>query len=90
VRFTGGTDAKPLIEVLEVLRELNATGARNITNDAPTLFVPTRWQGYLNEAAANGDAAAYRHYWELCTLLTRVRPVLPTRPPKGHRSWDSG
>lgn len=30
VRFAGGTEAKPLIEALGVLRELNATGARNV------------------------------------------------------------
>ncbi|MFD6986834.1 hypothetical protein ACFWAX_40195, partial [Streptomyces sp. NPDC059956] len=28
VRFAGGTDAKPLVEALGILRELNATGAR--------------------------------------------------------------
>ncbi|WAX79575.1 Tn3 family transposase [Streptomyces sp. KMM 9044] len=69
VRFAGGTEAKPLIEALEILRELNATGTRNVPHGAPTLFVPARWQGYLDEAAAKGDATAYRHYWELCTLL---------------------
>ncbi|MFH8343041.1 Tn3 family transposase [Streptomyces sp. AM6-12] len=69
VRFKGGTEAGPLIEALGVLRELNATGARNVPEGAPTAFVPTRWQGYLDEAAAKGDATAYRHYWELCTLL---------------------
>ncbi|NGO67792.1 hypothetical protein [Streptomyces boncukensis] len=31
--------------------------------------MPARWQGYLDEAAAKGDATAFRHYWELCTLL---------------------
>ncbi|MFD6986833.1 Tn3 family transposase, partial [Streptomyces sp. NPDC059956] len=41
----------------------------NVPDGAPTLFVPTRWQGYLDEAAAKGDASAYRHYWVLCTLL---------------------
>ncbi|WP_306970442.1 Tn3 family transposase [Streptomyces afghaniensis] len=69
VRFKGGTEAGPLIEALGILRELNATGARNVPEGAPTAFVPTRWQGYLDEAAAKGDATAYRHYWELCTLL---------------------
>ncbi|MGW3167904.1 hypothetical protein ACWC9Q_34955 [Streptomyces sp. NPDC001142] len=40
-----------------------------VPDKASTLFVPTWWQGYLDEAAAKGDATAYRHYWELCTLL---------------------
>ncbi len=31
--------------------------------------MPTRWQGYLDEAAAKGEATVYRHFWELCTLL---------------------
>ncbi|MBB5109955.1 hypothetical protein [Streptomyces spectabilis] len=69
VRFQGGTEAGPLIEALQILRELNLTGARNVPDGAPTAFVPVRWQGYLDEAAAKGDASAYRHYWELCTLL---------------------
>lgn len=69
VRFKGGTEAEPLVKALEILRELNASGARNVPDEAPTSFVPTRWQGYLDEAAAKGDATAYRHYWELCTLL---------------------
>ncbi|MGP3976475.1 hypothetical protein ACTWQF_21190 [Streptomyces sp. 8N114] len=62
VRFAGGTEAKPLIEALSILRELNATGARNIPDGVPTAFVPTRWLGYLDEAAAKGDATAYQHY----------------------------
>ncbi|MGW0828514.1 Tn3 family transposase [Streptomyces sp. NPDC002845] len=69
VRFAGGTEAKPLLEALEILRELNATGVRHVPDNVPTLFVPARWRGYLDEAAAKGDATAYRHYWELCTLL---------------------
>lgn len=69
VRFAGGTEAQPLVEALKILRELNATGGRNVPDKAPTAFVPTRWQGYLDEAAARGDATAYRHYWELCVLL---------------------
>lgn len=69
VRFAGGTEAQPLIEALGILRELNATGARNVPGNAPIAFVPARWQGYLDEAAAKGDATAYRHYWELCTLI---------------------
>jgi hypothetical protein len=37
--------------------------------DGGGVFVPTRWRGYLEQAAADGDVAAYRHYWELCVLL---------------------
>ncbi|MBN9739351.1 Tn3 family transposase [Pseudonocardia sp. P1] len=69
VRFAGGTAAAGLLEAVEILRELNATGARRVPVDAPDGFVPTRWRGYLDTAAKSGNTSAYRHYWELCTLL---------------------
>ncbi|WIX76715.1 Tn3 family transposase [Amycolatopsis carbonis] len=69
VRFGGGTVATDLLAAVEILRELNATGARRVPDDAPTGFVPTRWRGYLDTAAKSGNTSAYRHYWELCTLL---------------------
>jgi hypothetical protein len=69
VRFTGGTDARPLLAAVEILRELNATGGRKVPDDAPAGFVPARWRGYLEQATAAGNAVAYRHYWELCALL---------------------
>jgi TnpA family transposase len=69
VRFAGGTAATGLLEAVEILRDLNATGARRVPDDAPTGFVPTRWRGYLETAAKSGNTSAYRHYWELCTLL---------------------
>ena len=54
---------------MEILRELNATGARKVPDTAPVSFVPARWRGYLDTAAKVGNTSAYRHYWELCTLL---------------------
>jgi TnpA family transposase len=69
VRFAGGTASAGLLEALEILRELNATGARRVPADAPDGFVPARWRGYLETAAKSGNTSAYRHYWELCTLL---------------------
>lgn len=69
VRFAGGTAATGLLEAVEILRELNTTGARRVPDDAPDGFVPTRWRGYLETAAKSGNTTAYRHYWELWTLL---------------------
>ncbi|MEU4376994.1 Tn3 family transposase [Pseudonocardia alni] len=69
VSFAGGTAAAELLAAVEILRTLNATGARRVPADAPTGFVPTRWRGYLDTAHASGNASAYRHFWELCTLL---------------------
>lgn len=69
VRFASGTAATGLLEAVEILRELNATGARRVPDDAPDGFVPAKWRGYLETAAKSGNTTAYRHYWELCTLL---------------------
>lgn len=69
VRFAGGTAASGLLEAVEILRDLNATGARRVPNGAPEGFVPARWRGYLETAATSGNPSTYRHYWELCTLL---------------------
>lgn len=69
VRFDGGTAATELLAAVDVLRELNATGARKVPGDAPTGFVPTKWRGYLDTAEKSGNTSAFRHYWELCVLL---------------------
>jgi TnpA family transposase len=50
VRFAGGTAAAGLLEAVEILRELNATGARRVPDEAPDGFVPARWRGYLDTA----------------------------------------
>jgi hypothetical protein len=69
VGFDGATSARPLLDAIRVLVGLNATGARKVPDDAPDDFVPPRWRGCLERAAADGDVAGYRHYWELCVLL---------------------
>ena len=69
VAFAGGTAATELLKAVEILRELNATGARKVPDTAPSGFVPARWRGYLDTAAKAGNVTAYRHYWELCVLL---------------------
>jgi len=55
IGFAGSLTAGPLLEAVEILRGLNATGARKVPDGAPTTFVPTRWRGYLDTAAADGD-----------------------------------
>ncbi|MEU6010142.1 Tn3 family transposase [Streptomyces sp. NPDC047453] len=69
VEFAGGTAAAELLAAVDILRTLNATGARRVPPDAPEGFVPARWRGYLETARKSGNTSAYRHYWELCVLL---------------------
>ncbi|SDJ97834.1 hypothetical protein SAMN04487820_103253 [Actinopolyspora mzabensis] len=69
VSFEVAVDARLLLEAVEVLAELYARGGRKVPEGAPTEFVPSRWRGYLDQVATSGNTAAYRHYWELATLL---------------------
>ncbi|MGF6884319.1 hypothetical protein ABIA39_005554 [Nocardia sp. GAS34] len=69
VPFAGGTAATELLIAVAMLREMNATNARKVFDEAPTGFVPARWRGYLDDARKSGNQTAYRHYWELCVLL---------------------
>ena len=69
VRFAGGPGASELLEAVAVLTGLYAARTRKVPPGAPAGFVPARWAGYLDTAAAAGDVTAYRHYWELCVLM---------------------
>jgi hypothetical protein len=70
VRFAGGPGTETLMGAIAVLCQLYATGTRKVPTDAPTDFVPIRWHGYLQTAADADDITSYRHYWELCVLLS--------------------
>lgn len=69
IDFQGGTGTEPLLEALDILRQLNATGARKVPDTAPADFVPARWKSYLADAVAASNTSAYRHFWELAVLL---------------------
>jgi TnpA family transposase len=72
VTFAGGTASAELLAAVEILRALNASGARRVPVGAPTGFVPARWRGYLDTTAPSGsslNSSSYRRYWELCVLL---------------------
>jgi hypothetical protein len=105
VHFDGGTAARPLLEAVQVLKELNASGARKVPYGAPDEFVPTRWREYLDHATVASDHAAYRHSGTACAQVTcscPARAATTTRPatcsppssggPSGPSSarWSSG
>jgi hypothetical protein len=84
ITFKGGTGAESLMEAVEILKELNATGAH-----APAGFVPVRWEGYLEPGrqsqgrhgvpallGADGTARSARRAAlgrRVCALLPPVR-----------------
>ena len=53
-----------LLQGLDVLRELNASGKRAMPNGVPTGFVKPRWQPHV----IGPEGSVNRHFYELCTL----------------------
>ncbi len=66
LRASGPSEA---FKAAELLQTMNAEGRRHVPADAPTGFVPARWQPYLATAKAADDESAFKHYWELCALF---------------------
>ena len=71
----------PVMEGVEVLRRMNREGRRKVPEEAPTRFVPRKWQPFVfdeggEDGGAGGDGAPAselnRRGWELC-LLTELQ-----------------
>jgi hypothetical protein len=71
LRFEGVPAACSLIDAVELLRELDATGWRALPDTAPTAFVPARWRAHV----IGEDGRPDRRRWELC-LLSELRSAL--------------
>jgi hypothetical protein len=69
--FHSHPEAEPLLEVVDVLRRLNASGRRTIPDDAPISVVPPTWSSYVMDK----NERIVRHYDELC-VLWEVRNAL--------------
>jgi hypothetical protein len=61
--FQAAPAVKPLIDGIEVLRQLNQSGARLLPADAPTAFVRRRWAPYVFDGST-----VDRKFYELCAL----------------------
>ena len=55
--------AQAVLDAIEVLREMNATGARKVPDVAPTSFVKTRWKSLVFT-----DEGYDRRFYEICAL----------------------
>lgn len=58
------TSMKPLIQSIDILRELNSTNKRNVPDNSPTDFLPDRWKRHIYGNDGNID----RHYYEMAVL----------------------
>jgi hypothetical protein len=62
--FHAAPAATDLLQGLDLLRELNASGKRTMPDAVPTSFVKPRWRPHVFEP----DGTINRHFYELCTL----------------------
>lgn len=55
--------ASELLQALDLLRDLNASGKRTLPEDVPAGFVKPRWRSYVFSSSG-----VDRHFYEMCTL----------------------
>ena len=62
--FQAAPSAKPLLEAVEVLKEMNEKNKRKVPEDAPVSFVKPRWRDHVVGSEGELD----RRYYELSAL----------------------
>jgi TnpA family transposase len=62
--FHATRSPEPLLEAVDLLRQLNSAHRRTVPEEAPTDFVNMKWRPYVLDPEGRID----RHYYELCTL----------------------
>jgi TnpA family transposase len=62
--FKAAPSAEPLLDAVDVLREMNEKGKRKVPEDASVSFVKPRWRDHV----LGGDGEIDRRYYELCAL----------------------
>src|SRR6516165_7591909 len=61
--FHAAPVASELLQALDLLRDLNASGKRTLPEDVPAGFVKRRWRSYVFSSSG-----VDRHFYEMCTL----------------------
>ena len=64
LHFESDKVCQSLLNALELIKKLNATGKRKVPEDAPLAFVPESWLSYVLDE--NGETN--RRYYETCAL----------------------
>ena len=62
--FKATKSAEPLLNALDTIRELNESGKRKISDEAPLGFVPKRWKKHVFDDEGNIN----RQYYEMAAL----------------------
>ena len=64
LEFKATKSAEPLLNALDTIRELNESGKRKISDEAPLGFVPKRWKKHVFDDEGNIN----RQYYEMAAL----------------------
>ena len=64
LEFRANPSARPIIEAVETIREMNESGKRKMSDDAPISFVPQRWRDHV----IGTDGTINRSYYEMAAL----------------------
>jgi hypothetical protein len=52
-----------LLEALNLLKEMNASGKRKVPDGAPAVFIKPRWENHVFH-----EQGIYKHFYEMCAL----------------------
>ncbi len=74
LEFRSTKSAEPLMNAIDVIKDMNETGKRKVPEDAPLDFISTRWQKHVYD----DDGMINRHYYEMA-VLTELRNYCPLR-----------
>ena len=61
--FSAAPPAEPLLEAVNVLKEMNAAGKRKVPEDAPTSFVKPRWERHVFD-----EGGIDKRYYEMSAI----------------------
>lgn len=61
--FRASSGGRDVLTAIDIIRDMNKTGKRKLPDQAPTSFIPKRWQPFIFE-----DDGMNRRYYELCAL----------------------
>src|SRR5258708_3845093 len=96
LEFTGTSAAKPVVQAIAALKQMDAEGKRTLPTGTPLDFLPADWRTAVETACASKDPKERRtakHLWELC-LAEQMRKLLRSSDlsvpgSRQHKVWTS-
>lgn len=88
LEFQSTQSAKPLMEAIDIIKNMNESGKRKVPEGAPLGFVSNRWQKHVYD----DDGSINRHYYEMAALTELRNHIrsgdVSVRGSKQHKDFD--